>query len=155
MYLYPGEYHFATRPTLIHTILGSCVSVVLYDEIYKYGAMCHAVTDTDSGENKAKDCFRYIDCVLYEMISKFAEFNVPPKRLTVKMFGGARLLKSRNSDKSIHPGNKNILMAKEILREHGCKIAAEDSGGEQGRKIYFCSHTGEVFLKRIKKNMPV
>jgi chemotaxis protein CheD len=150
-YLYPGEYYFATNPTLIYTVLGSCVSVVLFDEILKYGAMCHAVLDTNYDRNSSGNSFRYMDCVLDEMIRRFAEHRIPMKRLVAKIFGGACLVTKQNASSSyIGPGHRNICMAKKILHEHGFKVAAEDLGGTQGRKIYFYSHTGDVFLKKIK-----
>jgi len=152
VYLYPGDYFFATEPTLIHTVLGSCVSVVLFDQIYKYGAMCHAVLDKDPGKEESLCNSKYMDCVLDEMFADFAERGISATRLLVKIFGGASLLgRDGLAAEKLFPGNKNISMAKSILKEYGCKFAGEDSGGDQGRKIYFCSHTGEVYLKRIRK----
>ncbi len=36
-----GELHVATEPTVISTILGSCVSVCLFDPVGKAGGMNH------------------------------------------------------------------------------------------------------------------
>ena len=41
--LHPGELFVAQEPTLITTILGSCVSVCLFCPKQKIGAMCHGV----------------------------------------------------------------------------------------------------------------
>ncbi len=152
VYLHPGEYHFATVPTVIHTVLGSCVSIVLFNEIKKIGAMCHAVMDMEPASTQSKGCYHYVDCVFNEMLENFAEYGVAADRLMVKLFGGSRLLQGRNSLSNLNPGNKNILMAKKIIQEYGYQVVTEDCGGSQGRKIFFCTHTGEVFLKRIKKS---
>ena len=61
VYLYPGEYHFATKPTMIHTILGSCVSVTFFDRTHHYGAMCHAVLDSGTLKKDDTECPKYID----------------------------------------------------------------------------------------------
>lgn len=151
VYLHPGEYCFATRPTLIHTILGSCVSVVLFDVASGYGAMCHAVSDTGFGSEQNRTCSHYMDCVIDEMIERFSQFRIPLNRLQVKLFGGASLLGKDEAAQILQPGTRNIAMARKMIREYGLKITTEDCGGYQGRKIFFCSHTGDVFLKRIRK----
>ncbi len=137
---------------MIHTVLGSCVSVVLFDPVNRYGSMCHAVLDADPYQQDITYCSKYVDCVIDEMFSNFAEHGTVIKNLVTKIFGGAQMLvRGKASSQAIQPGVKNILMAKNKIQEYGCLIEAEDCGGFQGRKIYFCSHTGEVFLKRIKK----
>lgn len=160
VYLYPGEYHFATEPTLIHTILGSCVSVVLFDKAHQYGAMCHAVLDTasSSGEKDSSQCFKYIDCVLDKMFSQFFYYGVSIQNLKAKVFGGAQMLLEQekamvSSSRVGGVGVKNAQMALQLLKEYGCVVESQDLGGYQGRKIYFLSHEGDVFLKRVQKNI--
>ena len=153
VYLYPGEYHFAREPTLIHTVLGSCVSVVLFDKKSHIGSMCHAVLDTNPSTKEPDACAKYMDCVIDEMIQKFSEYQIEIQSLVVKVFGGAKMLdQGKQASSTAYPGTKNILMARTILQEHGCTIDAEDCGGNRGRKIYFCSHSGNVYLTRIKKS---
>ncbi len=157
VYLYPGEYHFATKPTLIHTVLGSCVSVALYDKAHQYGAMCHAVLDSAStlSDKDGVKCYKYMDCVLDEMIGTFAGHGVSVQNLIAKVFGGAQMLleqeKKMAASSRAGVGEKNARMAVELLKEYGCRIESKDLGGYQGRKIYFLSHAGDVFLKRIRK----
>ena len=157
VYLYPGEYHFATQPTLIHTVLGSCVSVVLYDKAFQYGAMCHAVLDSaaTSPDMEGVKCYKYMDCVLDEMISAFSDHGVSIQNLVAKVFGGAQMLleqeKAMVASRRAGVGEKNARLAVKLLKEYGCRIEAKDLGGFQGRKIYFLSHSGEVFLRKIKK----
>jgi len=157
VYLYPGGYHFAIKPTLIHTVLGSCVSVILYDQAHQYGAMCHAVLDSTSSGVDRDDvkCYKYMDCVLDEMISTFSGCGVSVQSLIAKVFGGAQMLldheKTMVASCRAGVGEKNAQMAVKLLKGYGCRIEATDLGGYQGRKIYFLSHMGDVFLKRVQK----
>ena len=48
-------------------------------------------------------------------------------------------------------GRQNIAMAQQLLQEEGLVPRVADVGGRQGRKLIFYPHTGEVFLKRLKK----
>ena len=43
VYLKPGELHFATGPTVVSTVLGSCVSVTMFDRLSGAAAICHAL----------------------------------------------------------------------------------------------------------------
>ena len=52
---------------------------------------------------------------------------------------------------SIFIGQQNIQTAKQIIRSEGLRIQALDVGGLQGRKIFFYTDTGEVYLKRLLK----
>jgi len=134
---------------MIHTILGSCVSVVFFDRQGRYGAMCHAVLDSRPAHKSERDCYKYMDCVLTEMVCRFAEVGVDANSLAVKIFGGAQMTGEGRG--GLQPGEKNIRMARMMLEDYNCRIESEDCGGMQGRKIYFYSHTGDVFLKRIRK----
>lgn len=151
VYLYPGKYHFATKATMIHTVLGSCVSVIFFDRRHRYGAMCHAVLDSNPFKGDTTECSKYMDCAIDEMVNRFAQHGVSVQNLEVKIFGGAQMLVSGKSSAASQPGAKNVRMSRKILQEYDCRIVAEDCGGLQGRKVYFCSHTGDVFLKRINK----
>src|ERR1700691_3645113 len=42
VYLQPGESYLAREPTIIRTILGSCVGVAFWNDRLGIGALCHA-----------------------------------------------------------------------------------------------------------------
>ena len=48
-------------------------------------------------------------------------------------------------------GEKNILVAREILKEYKIPIVAEDVGKENGRKIQFNLQNAKVLLKYTQK----
>lgn len=52
---------------------------------------------------------------------------------------------------SILIGKQNIQTAKQIILSEGLSILAMDVGGLQGRKIFFYTDNGEVYLKRLLK----
>ena len=69
----------------------------------------------------------------------------------VKLFGGARVL---DVDDSGSPGRtvgeQNVARALEILEVLGLKINSADTGGVVGRKLYFCTRDGDVYLRRMR-----
>ena len=71
------------------------------------------------------------------------------------MFGGADMIMIRkgcDSWKNHRVGRQNILMARKVAHEHKLQFKSQDIGGTLGRKIYFDTNTGKVWLKRLSKS---
>jgi chemotaxis protein CheD len=46
-------------------------------------------------------------------------------------------------------------MALRMIKSEGFNILASDTGGNAGRKLFFLTHTGDVYLKRLNKTEEV
>lgn len=153
--LHPGELFVAQEPTLISTILGSCVSVCLFCPKQKTGAMCHGVMPVrpDLGE---EDSFRFVETSVRYMVEILTNGNLlcANAGLVAKIFGGADVLDVRFGPaveaRSI--GAMNIKAARETLARYDVSVAVEEVGGVHGCKLFFYSHTGEVLLRRIPRS---
>lgn len=145
IYLKPGELAVAERPALVSTVLGSCVAVTLFSPRLGVGAICHAMLPLAAG----RDGFKYVDSSLMHMLAQFARLQVPKRELTVKLFGGADMFESGLPTGGVSVGQQNIQAATTLLRQQGLPVVAADTGGRQGRKLLFYTHTGEVLLKRL------
>lgn len=145
IYLKPGELAVAERPALVSTVLGSCVAVTLFSPRLGVGAICHAMLPLAAG----RDGFKYVDSSLMHMLAQFARLQVPKRELTVKLFGGGDMFESGLPTGGVSVGQQNIQAATTLLRQQGLPVVAADTGGRQGRKLLFYTHTGEVLLKRL------
>lgn len=149
VFLKPGELHVAERPTLVTTLLGSCISVTMFSAGHRIGAISHALLP---GDGRCGGDLRYVDRSILAMLERLARLSVNRSELEVKLFGGADCISRGNGGDGIMVGVRNIEAALRTLREQGLKLAASDLGGIDGRKIVFHSHTGEVFLKRLPRS---
>lgn len=153
--LHPGELFVAKEPTLIATILGSCVSVCLFCPRQKTGAMCHGVMPVRA-DLSVEDNFRFVESSVRYMVEILTHGNVfcPNAGLVAKIFGGADVLDFRfgqaTDARSI--GAMNIKAAREVLARYNVPVAVEEVGGVQGCKLFFYTHTGEVLLRRIPRS---
>jgi len=153
--LHPGELFVAHEPTLITTILGSCVSVCLFCSKQRTGAMCHGVMPvrTDLG---MEDSFRFVETSVRYMVDILTNGNMfcPNAGLVAKIFGGADVLDVHfgpaANARSI--GAMNIKAAREALAKYNVSVAVEKVGGVHGCKLFFYSHIGEVLLRRISRS---
>ena len=72
-------------------------------------------------------------------------------RLIAKIFGGASVIQA--VPHQINIGQRNISLAREMLKQKTIPIVSSDVGGLLGRKLKFETATGTVMIKRIKDNI--
>ena len=148
IYLKPGEVVVARNPVLVSTVLGSCVAVTMFSPVYGFGAICHAMLP--NGPGPCED-LRYVDMALRHIYRKAVEYGAAGT-LVVKLFGGAQVLGVGNSAATGRTvGEQNISRALEIIASLGLTVASADTGGLVGRKLYFCTRAGEVYLRKMRR----
>ena len=151
VFLKPGEIFIAREPTVISTVLGSCVSVTMFNPRHMVGGMCHALLP-GSDESSGNDAFRFVDTAILYLVRGFTSLGIKRADIEVKLFGGSDVLDARvgeNIPATI--GTQNVERAREIIRREHLILVAEDVRGKQGRKLFFHTNTGGVLLKRIRK----
>ena len=154
-YLKPGEIFLTTVPSLVTTVLGSCVSVTMHHRTSRMSVICHAAmpSSDQARHRKGKDDFLYVDSCLTWMIGQYSEKKIIKRDIEVKMFGGASMFTDRGLlGPDTNVGRKNIDAALDILRRNGFTLAAWNVGGSQGRKLIFNTATGEILTKFITRS---
>jgi len=150
IFLKPGELFLSRKPAIVSTVLGSCVSVTFFQPEACLGAMCHVLLP----KGPRDEGFRFVDSTLSYMAERIVAMGIRLERCEVKMFGGADVLLPRELEgirQSI--GCQNIQETRRRLQQFGVEPKAEDVGGKHGRKLFFNSHTGDVFLKKVQKKL--
>lgn len=143
-FLFPSTIFAQEKRHLVDTILGSCVSVCLFDNYLKIGGINHYMMPFWNGDGLATPKYGNIaNEKLYERMISLGSKNF---NITAKVFGGANQINN-----SIGIGEKNITVARLQLEELKIKIVAENVGGAIGRKIWFDTGTGEVIMKFLSK----
>ncbi len=157
VYLKPGEMHFSGEPAVIVTVLGSCLSITMFSRQRGLGGICHGLLPRCGKEKKnchgeCLEGFKYVDCSIRGMVKLFDRHKVRRSEIEVKCFGGADMF-TRGIDRPeiVSIGRQNVMTAEQILKTEGLKLHVVDVGGLQGRKIFFNTHTGEVWLKRLSR----
>ncbi|HOS98506.1 MAG TPA: chemotaxis protein CheD [Deltaproteobacteria bacterium] len=156
IYLKPGEMYFGTEPARVVTVLGSCVSVIMYHRRTRIGAISHAVMPTITQPSRKSaalpDVFQYVDSSIDWMLARFRKMGVKHRELDVKIFGGSEIFyDSKRQGKTLSVGSKNVETAMKTIAEKELKLKAWNVGGNKGRKVIFYTDTGEVFTKFVSK----
>lgn len=144
-----GEIILCPEPSVISTVLGSCVSVCLYSDRKKMGAMIHyGHPKSFSNFGQAID-FRYGEVAIPALIEEFAQLTgESPASFTAKIAGGATEIVIGKSNYDI--GFENIKVAKEILSSYGISITGEDIGRTTGRRVLFYTASNRLQIADIK-----
>ncbi|HMK42654.1 MAG TPA: chemotaxis protein CheD [Dissulfurispiraceae bacterium] len=158
IYLKPGEMVFCKEPSVVSTILGSCVSVTLFHRGLRIGAICHGLLPScKCSDGCTHDCAegtRYVHCSIHRMFNQFLDLGVNAREIEAKLFGGSDMFRTAVTRVgTINVGAQNIRSALSVLSGFGVVPAATDTGGTEGRKIFFITGTGDIFLKRVKRTL--
>lgn len=137
-FLQPGSIYVSEKPCLIHTVLGSCVSVCLWDSGRGCGGMNHYIYGRwTKGERNAK----YGDVSIRYMIGLMTGNGSRCADLRAHITGGGF-----NPELGSEIGRENRAVAEEILKEKGITVVTADVGGQTGRKVVFNNMTGEIVV---------
>jgi len=142
-FIHVGQIHVDRAPGAISTVLGSCVAVCLYDPRLRLGAMNHYLLPFWNGNGLQSPKFGNI--AIPKLVEAMLEHGSSLRTMEAKIFGGASM--HMMASQSMMIGEKNVLVAREILEEYNIHIVAEDTGGQNGRKIQMDLERGKVLLK--------
>jgi chemotaxis protein CheD len=145
-----GQWRIATAPTLIRTLLGSCVGVVLYDRVAKLGGLGHIVLPESHGVTDQPG--KYADTAIPAMISELDRRlgGIVRSRLCAKLAGGASMFPLSSVDpvaSALNIGSRNCEAIERILAELRIPILARDLGGSSGRRLTLDTTSGSVMIK--------
>lgn len=148
IFILPGEAHFATEKTRITTVLGSCVSVCLYDAVKQFGGLNHYMLaeQGDGTWNRGK----YGDCAIRDLIAEAKKAGCKKTDLKAQIYGGGNVVGHLGSAKD-DVGEKNIDIALQLLGQFGISLVRREVGDFHGRKIHMDTSTGIVEVKEVQR----
>jgi chemotaxis protein CheD len=139
----------SAQPAEVTTILGSCVAVCLWDRYLGIGGINHYMLPTWNGMELASP--KYGNIAIERLTERMLQLGCKKNNLVAKVFGGGEVITVSSS--TMHIGERNIMVAEEMLSERNIPIIGRSTGGKNGRKIIFNTHTGEVLQCYIKNSM--
>jgi len=145
----PGEYYATREDTLIVTVLGSCISVCLYDLERKIGGMNHFLLPNDNGHGTGllTDSARYGVYAMELLINELLKLGARRHFLEAKVFGGGNMLSGLTVQ---NIGERNAEFVLEYLRMEQIPVIAADLLDIYPRKVYFFPDSGLVKVRKIK-----
>ena len=148
--LLPGEYYVTTQDECISTVLGSCISVCIYDPTIKVGGMNHFMLpaqgehSSQSWGDPTSSATRYGNFAMEYLINSVIKLGGRKQNFQAKIFGGGQVLANMTD-----VGQRNILFAFDYLRKENIEVIASDVGDIFPRRVVFFPKTGKVKMKHL------
>jgi len=152
VHVQPGESRVVKEPTILRTLLGSCVGIAFRIPRLGVGALCHPMlprSPVQAATAMSRSAGRrYVDYAIRDIARQFNALGARPAEVEVKLFGGGDVLSMVNDAARPTVGKLNSEVAIMVLEEEGFAVSASSLGGKCGVNIHFNTQTGEVLLQR-------
>jgi len=142
-YLYPGGLWAEPFAGVITTVLGSCVSVCLWDPQTGRGGINHFVLPVGGSMLSP----RYGNHSLPLLLDKVLGLGNKRENLLAAVFGGASVLAVNLNIPRL--GTRNAEVALDFLHREGIAIIRQDVGGSMGRKLTFRTADGSTLVRKL------
>jgi chemotaxis protein CheD len=130
--------------------LGSCVGVVLYDEVISLAGMVHVMLPSSSlaKDNNFK-LGKFADTGINELVRLMILEGGRISRFKAKIAGGAQMFQFTSGSDLMRIGPRNVEAVKQGLSSLGIPLIAEDTGGNNGRTIEFHLDTSLLNVRTV------
>jgi chemotaxis protein CheD len=142
----PGYVCLPTLPTKMGVVVASGVVVTVYDRVNRFGGLGHYISPRRKG---ARSTPVFAAPAIVSLIDMCIKKGSKKQHLEANIVGGAVNPKIDQFEHGV--AEENIKVGFEILKKLGVKVAGQDTGGYQARKIVFDSATGDLLVAKTPK----
>ena len=136
------------RDVLVAYGLGSCVGLGIHDPTTRVTGLLHAILPTNP--NGSYDSSpKYVDTGIKIMLDQMFRAGANPKRLLVRMAGGANMLVAPGFSQVLNIGSRNVEAAYAALASHKLTIQSQEVGGNIGRTVRFYVLDGRMTIRTM------
>jgi chemotaxis protein CheD len=145
-----GEHAVVAEPDMIiTTLLGSCISVCLFDPFSHIGGMNHFLLgDAPAGVPIGQlGVQRYGVYAMELLIAAMMRAGAARERLQAHIYGGANIIAG------LEPiGTSNAAFARRFIQAEGFALGHIDVGGRHARKVEFRAYDGKTRAITVASN---
>lgn len=148
-YLLPGELIVSSEALKISTVLGSCISVCLYDRERRISGMNHYMLPYIKHDDR-HNIFKYGDSSLEYMLTEMIKIGALKEKIAAWVYGGSSIFNYKGQGFNI--GEQNTDVALNFLKKNGILIREVVTGGAIGRKVVFDTSAGVISNNLLKQD---
>lgn len=145
-HLEPGGVFTCGEPAMVSAVLGTCVAVCLHDRRLKIGGMNHFLYPKARAFSRPNS--QYATVSIPALIKQMQRQGSRIQDIEAQIFGGGEFV-GLFSNGNI--GQKNIKIARKILKKNGIKVVSEDVGGLKGRRLIYHTGTNEALVMKTHR----
>ncbi|MFP5227352.1 MAG: chemotaxis protein CheD [Acidobacteriota bacterium] len=138
-----GDVAASAHPLRLHTVLGSCVAVCLWDPVAEAGGMNHILVPSSTSGACGSRCGVHAMELLINAVMKAGGDR---RRYVAKAFGAANVLPVFQTPTV---GDLNARFVREFLGTERIPLIAERMGGNRAVRVVFHAHSGRAFVHSV------
>ena len=137
--------------TLITLGLGSCIGLVIFDQVSKTAGMVHIMLPDSREARNIPKPGKFADTAVPLLLDELYKLGAVKAQLRAKMAGGAQMFSMPGkADNAIFAvGNRNIEATTRMLGAAGIRLLSSDTGGSKGRSVEFSTETLKFIVKTL------
>ncbi len=139
-----AQIQISTSPSIMRTILGSCIGICIYDKVKKVGGLAHILLPSCNNKEKPE---KYADTAIPLLVKDLYKHGCKKENLSAKIAGGASMFKFNSNVSLAQIGERNIEMTLKLLEENNIPVMVADVGGNSGRVIDFFLEDGRLKVR--------
>lgn len=144
--LLPGQWAFV-RAGALKTLLGSCVSILVWHRERGFGGMCHYLLPSRLRRPGEALDPRYGDEAMELMAQAMQRMGTRSNEYEAHLYGGADTLPDGVTMK-FNVGERNIEKGMELCDQYGLNLVAVDVGDQVPRTVTLLLPEGKVRMQR-------
>ena len=133
----------AAAPSVLETLLGSCVGIALWCPETRLGSLAHVMLGESQGRMDQPG--RFVDTAIPAMLKELLQKGAHRGGLSAKLCGGAQMFKTASGNHEV--GRRNVEKAVELLCLLRIPVVAQHVGGTAGRVIAFDLQSSAISIK--------
>ncbi len=141
-----AEIRIGRAPELLVSYgLGSCLGVMLYDRELRCGGLAHTLLPEPGNGMQVTRPGKFVSTAVHALLEELLAAGAERQRLIAKLCGGAHMFQNSSGKATI--GERNLVIARDLLQELDIPLVAEDVGGSKGRSCEFRLSDGKVLVR--------
>jgi chemotaxis protein CheD len=140
----PGEFYISKEDIVLSTVLGSCISVCIYDPLLDFGGMNHFMLPASSVQDDIERPLRYGLFAMEQLINGMMKNGCKRENMQIKVTGGGAMISGL-----ISIGAQNIDFIKKYIEEENLQLISIDLGGDQARRVAYFPKPGRMLGKKL------
>jgi chemotaxis protein CheD len=124
--------------------LGSCVAILLHDAEARVGGLAHVLLPSPALARLDSNPAKFPQSAVPRLMELMVADGANPRRITARLAGGASMFAALAPPGTIQMGERNLVAARQVLRNHNVPLVGEAVGGDFGRTVRLQVHDGQV-----------
>ncbi|AHF68854.1 MULTISPECIES: chemotaxis protein CheD [Pseudomonas] len=154
LFLRPGDYFFGRHDGPVTTLLGSCVSVILWHPRWRLLGVSHYLLPRDPTANCNDHDTRYGEAVFQRMHADMVRHGTTPSEYRKGIFGGGCMTRFEgNGLRKI--GHTNSDFARKEFHLRKWSVDLHDLNGDHYRRLQIDGLSGRIECQRNEVTLPV